>query len=408
MSLLILFAPVKILLQHSEDEWASILGRDFLVYSDMDGKELLLEKFPTLYSSFRLYENFSESAIVELEALAAAKKFGARAVIALAEVDLLRVARIKDRLHGSMTRYEESTLLYRDKFLMKQRLAQHGIAINPMSIVSSACDVQDFVERYGYPIVVKPRDGRGSGGVCVLHNNIELHEYLQNQNGTTFLNLMVEKYINAPLLNVNGLYVNGRPIIISPVRSTVTCLDFMAGQSLGFQMLSLHNPLHKRCVELTRRIVEHALPPLGTMMFHLEVFIDGDEIVVCEIACRLGGCSVNQELTEAFGINPRFTLIDAEMGGESLLLKEITQPLRLLGQLNIPPSSGTLIDFPERVELPFIRYCSLTARKGADYTGMKFTNGEIVSAIVEGDSEEQVTAHLSLVDKWVRDKSVWE
>jgi hypothetical protein len=364
--------------------------------------------FPNLYASFRFYKDYSDSPIVEMDALAEAKRLGTKVVIALAEVDLLRVARIKDRLNGSMTCYEESTLLYRDKFLMKQRLAQHGIAINPMSVIASACGLQDFIEQYGYPVVVKPRDGRGSGGVCILLDDFNLREYLQAQETTTFHNLMVEKYIDAPLLNVNGLYVDGQPIIISPVRSTVTCLDFLAGQSLGFQMLSQKNPLHERCVTLTRNIIERALPPLGTMMFHLEVFFDGNNLTVCEIACRLGGCSVNQELTEAFGINPRLTLIEAEKGGDASSLKELVLPLRLLGQLNIPPGSGKLIDVPESIDLPFVRYCSITAKIGADYTLMSLTNGEIISTIVDGGSEDEVADNLRLVDKWVRDRTVWE
>ncbi|MGE8180006.1 ATP-grasp domain-containing protein [Pseudomonas fluorescens] len=408
MNPVILFAPAKILLQHSEAEWLSVLGNNSLIYSDLSAKELLTQQFPALTSALRLYANFNDSGVVELDALAAAKELGTNTLVALAEVDLLRVARIKDRLSGSTTRYEEMTLLYRDKFLMKQKLAEHGIRINPMAVVRSACEINDFAEQYGFPIVVKPRDGRGSGGVSVLHDDAELRSYLHEQDSTTLHNLMVEKYIDASLLNVNGLYIDGRPVIISPVRSTVTCLDFLDGKSLGFQMLAEHNPLHQQCVKLTRRIVEQALPRLSTMLFHLEVFLDGEDLVVCEIACRLGGCSVNQELTDAYGLNPRLTLIDAERGGKAASLKELIKPRRLLGQLNVPPRTGKLIEYPAHIDLPFIRYCSVTAKKGADYAGMKLTNGEIVSAIVEGDSEEGVSDHLAQLDRWIRDAFIWE
>jgi hypothetical protein len=403
----ILFSPAKILLQHSEQEWLNVLGNNSLIYSDLSAKAALDQQFPTLSESFRLYPNFNESALVELDALAAARALGTHTVVALAEVDLLRVARIKDRLNGSRTRYEAMTLLYRDKFLMKQRLAEHGIRINPMAMVGSACEINDFIEQYGYPVVVKPRDGRGSGGVRVLRDVDGLRDYLQQQDGTTLHNLMVEKYLDAPLLNVNGLYINGNPVIISPVRSTITCLDFLDGQSLGFQMLAESNPLHAQCVKLTRSIIEQALPNLGTLLFHLEVFLDGDDLIVCEIACRLGGCCINQELTEAYGLNPRLTLIDAERGGKSASLKSLLPPRHLLGQLNVPPRTGKLIDFPASIDLPFIRYYTVTAKKGTDYSGMQMTNGEIVSAIVEGNSEKEVSDHLAQFDSWVRDTFVW-
>lgn len=408
MKPVILFAPPKILLQHSEAEWLSVLGSNCLIYSDLSAREVLTQQFPVLTSALRLYANFNDSGVVELDALAAAKQLGTNTLVALAEVDLLRVARIKDRLSGSTSRFEEMTLLYRDKFLMKQRLAEHGIRINPMAVVRSACEINDFAEQYGFPVVVKPRDGRGSGGVRVLHDDAELRDYLHEQHSTTLHNLMIEKYIDASLLNVNGLYIGGRPVIISPVRSTVTCLDFLDGKSLGFQMLAEDNPLHQRCVKLTRLIVEQVLPQLGTMLFHLEVFFDGQDLVVCEIACRLGGCSVNQELTEAYGLNPRLTLIDAVRGGKAASLNELIKPQRLLGQLNIPPRTGKLIEYPEHIDLPFIRYCSITAKKGKDYAGMKLTNGEIVSAIVEGDSEETVSDYLMQLDSLVSDTFIWE
>ncbi|NBA95040.1 acetyl-CoA carboxylase biotin carboxylase subunit family protein [Pseudomonas sp. R5(2019)] len=408
MKPVVLFAPEKILLQHTEDEWLSVLGTHSLIYSDQSAKDCLTTKFPALAPAFRLYTHFNDSLLVELDALAAAKALGTNTIVALAEVDLLRVARIKDRLSGFVTRYEEMTLLYRDKFLMKQKLAEHGIRVNPMSVVRSACEINDFIEQYGYPVVVKPRDGRGSSGVRLLRENTDLLGYLQEQTGTTLHNLMIEKYINAPLLNVNGLYVNGRPVIISPVRSTVTCLDFLDGKSLGFQMLAESNPLYQRCVKLTRDIVEHALPRLGTMLFHLEIFLDGESLIVCEIACRLGGCSVNQELSEAFGINPRLTLIDAERGGPAARVNKLIKPRRLLGQLNIPPRTGKLVEFPAHIDLPFIRYHSVTAKKGAEYSGMTMTNGEIVSAIIEGNSEKAVSDNLDKLDSWVAEQFIWE
>lgn len=403
----ILFAPAKILLQHAETAWLEVLGDRSLIYSDLAARDVLHARFPGLSHMFRLYERFNDSARVELDALADARALHTDAVIALAEVDLLRAARIRDRL-DSGGGHEAATLRYRDKFLMKQRLAERGIRINPMAAVRSACEIDDFIERYGYPVVVKPRDGRGSGGVRVLRDRPALLAYLAEQDGTTFHNLMVEKFLDAPLLNVNGLYINGKPIIVSPVRSTVTCLDFLGGESLGFQMLDAGNPLRDACVELTRNIVEHALPRIPTMLFHLEVFLDGDELVVCEIACRLGGCSVNQELTAAYGIDPRMTLIDALRGGKSSSLTQSIEAKYLLGQLNIPPRAGTLRDFPEQIELPFIRYCAVTAKKGMTYSGMQMTNAEIVSAIVDGDSEQTVSRHLAALDDWVRNTFVWD
>ena len=408
MDPIILFAPIKILLQHSEDEWLSSLGGDSLIYSDRQGEGTLRELFPKMRGMFRLFDNYSDSPLIELDALSEARRLNIKIVVALAEVDLLRAARVRDRLNDSLTCYERTTLFYRDKFMMKQCLAQHGIRVMPMSVVNSACELDDFLKRHEFPVVIKPRDGRGSGGVKVLKSRADVTTYLQEQPGTTFFNLMVEKYIDAPLLNVNGLYINGAPIIISPVRSTITCLDFLEGESLGLQMLSPSNPLHGRCIELTRTIIERALPQLQNMLFHLEIFVDGEDLIVCEIACRLGGCSVNQELKEAYGIDSRLALISAERGGPALSKRDMIKPKRLVGQLNMPPSKGRLTALPDRITLPFIRYCLVTAKKGETYSGMALTNGEILSAIVEGENEDAVSANLMQLDSWARSEFVWD
>lgn len=408
MRSLILLAPAKILLQHREEEWLGALGSDSLIFTDATHTSELISHFPCMASTFHFYKNFNENAAVELDALGLAQKKRNPLVIALAEADLLRAARINDRLQSPNSNLEYATLLYRDKYLMKRRLAESGIKIAPMATVRSPCDIADFIQRFEYPVVLKPRDGRGSGGVKVIRDKNALQNWLHEQPHSSFKSLMIEKYLDAPLLNVNGLYLDYHPIIISPVRSTITCLQFLEGRSLGFQMLSRENPLHAKCIELTRKIIERALPRFKNMLFHLEVFNHNNELVVCEIACRLGGCSVNEELREAFKVDARLSLIKSERLGKPALETRLVEPVQLVGQLNVPPRSATLVDHPKAIDLPFIRHHKITAKKGNAYSSMQLTNGEIVTAIVAGKDEDEVSKNLASLDQFVATNFIWD
>lgn len=408
MRSVILLAPAKILLQHSEKDWLNTLGSDSRIFTDVANASEINQHLPNMASALHFYKNFNENAVVELDVLGLAKQLNNPLVIALAEADLLRAARINDRLQGQGSALESATLLYRDKYLMKRRLAERGIQIAPMATVTSPCEIDDFIQRYDYPVVVKPRDGRGSGGVTVLKDNQSLQIWLTSQPQSSFHNLLIEKFIDAPLLNVNGLYLENQPIIISPVRSTITCLKFLEGRSLGFQMLSKENPLHAECMELTRRIIERALPRIKNMLFHLEIFHHNNELIVCEIACRLGGCSVNEELREAFNIDARLSLIKTERLGTPSQEIRLLEPMRLVGQLNVPPKNATLIEHPDTLDLPFIRHYKISAKKGKTYSKMQLTNGEIVTAIVSGKDEREVAKHLNSLDQHVADEFIWE
>ncbi|MBF8740605.1 ATP-grasp domain-containing protein [Pseudomonas guariconensis] len=408
MRSVILLAPAKILLQHSEEDWLSTLGNDSLIFTDVANASEIDAHLPNMASALHFYKNFNENAAVELDVLGLAKQLQNPLVIALAEADLLRAARINDRLQGQGSALESATLLYRDKYLMKRRLAENGIQIAPMATVTSPCEINDFIQRYDYPVVVKPRDGRGSGGVTVIKDKPSLHNWLEKQPQSSFHNLMIEKFIDAPLLNVNGLYLENQPIIISPVRSTITCLQFLEGKSLGFQMLSRKNPLHAKCTKLTRKIIEQALPRIKNMLFHLEIFHHNNELIVCEIACRLGGCSVNEELREAFNIDARLSLIRTERLGTPSQETRLLEPVRLVGQLNIPPKAATLVERPNALELPFIRHYKISAKKEKTYSNMQLTNGEIVTAIVSGNDENEVSRNLQVLDQHVANAFIWK
>ena len=73
-------------------------------------------------------------------------------------------------------------------------------------------------------------------------------------------------------------------------------------------------PLHRKLIAYTKYLAEEVFPTEENALLHLEVFVDKDNnIIFGELACRLGGCFVNEELGAAFGLDPRMTWLKASL-----------------------------------------------------------------------------------------------
>jgi biotin carboxylase len=402
---LIVFCPPKIILQHRAEDWSVALGREGVLLSCASrAQEIAAHLGDTV--RYQLFDNFNDNALVEIDVYEIARELHAPLCVALAEIDVLRVARINDRL-GISVGAQERAMFYRDKFLMKQRTRECGFAIAEMATISNATEAVRFSDLHGFPVVIKPRDGRGSNGVVVLRDMAQMRDWLLGQISTTFHNLMIEKYVRGSHYIVNGLYIEGRPILVSPVRVMTSALDFLGGKSHDLHMLDAHNPMRDRLVDYARALVERVLPSEPTMLFHLELFVDeNDEIVLCEIASRLGGVFFNQEITHAWGIDPRMAFLRA-LHDPAYRPEPMTEPLRMVGHISIPPRVGLLRDVPRDCPLGGVLEYRISAEKMTSYSNMKFTNSEILNAIVAGQNEAELRDMLYQVEQWFHDSCDW-
>lgn len=59
------------------------------------------------------------------------------------------------------------------------------------------------------------------------------------------------------------------------------------------------------------------------------------------------------------------------------------------------------------MSVTFVINYRATGVVGRHYDVMKLTNGEIVSAIVEGESSREIEEHLAMLTQWVIDNTHW-
>ena len=92
---------------------------------------------------------------------------------ATVEAHILPTANVREKcgIPGTSVR---SAFLCRDKPAMKEALREAGLPCAISDGVSSVADVEAFVERVGYPIILKPRDAAGAAGTYRVTDDAEL------------------------------------------------------------------------------------------------------------------------------------------------------------------------------------------------------------------------------------------
>jgi hypothetical protein len=175
-------------------------------------------------------------------------------------------------------------------------------------------------------------------------------------------------------------------------------------------MLSDENPIKNKVIDFTLDLLDRALPMPKNGLFHVEIFhTQDDQLLLCEAACRLGGCIVNDEIRMAYGVDIRLEYAKTQCieNYQSPLLDNPMPKGRLMGQLNIPPIKGVLQQLPELCPYDWVEFYKLNGILGKSYDKMAFTNGEIVSFLASGESENQLQNRFYELVNWFGKSTIW-
>lgn len=344
------------------------------------------------------FPDYRTNGNVERTALELARRVRFDAVVARAEPDVLRAGRLRQLL-GTPGQDFASARAFRDKHVMKQLVDAAGIAVPAFAPVDSALDVLAFVDRYGLPVVVKPRLGSGSLGVTVVRTRADLESLLTS--GVEDRGLLVEAFVPGEMYVVDGLVVNSRIVTVHPSRYLNDCLSFQRGEFLGNRLLAADNPLRPGLERFAEGVLD-ALPTPEVTTFHLEVFVSpAGELVFCEIASRTGGARINQTLDCIRGVNLDRLWFDAQLGRpvEAHALRGEPDP-RLGGHLLLYPGVGRLCRLPSRPPQPYVLAQRLGGQVGDRHSG-GYKSGDFLAAyVVAGPSETAVDARLHELSCW--------
>ena len=208
------------------------------------------------------------------------------AIVALKEDDLLVAAQLRQEWGCAGLRAAQ-LLPYRDKLTMAGTVAGAGLAVPAFASVRNAAAVRAFGDRYGWPVIVKPRIGSSSAGVSRLDGPADLRHLDFESHGP----LMAQAFDARQIYHVDG-YFDGAAL--GPYRASRyvnTCLGFRAGDALG--------SVEEDDAGLARAIGAFSARVLAALsdrptVFHLELFVDRDrgDCAFLEVGARAGGAEI--------------------------------------------------------------------------------------------------------------------
>ena len=201
-------------------------------------------------------------------------------------------------------------------------------------------------------------------------------------------------------------------VYLVPSKYFNNTLSFKQGQSGGSVQIGENDNLYSKIENYTNKLLKGLHTPKN-YLFHLEVFSNGKEIVLCEIASRLGGGRILQEIEAEFGFSPVKELLKLELNKPSQINKNSryhTQKIR--GVLLVIPGEGKLVKLPEGVpnKIPFkgvFDYYQY-AKIGQIYSGANSSITAIAAICVVGNDSQQVFETLNNIDKWFHENTTYE
>ncbi|MBC2879510.1 MULTISPECIES: ATP-grasp domain-containing protein [Streptomyces] len=322
-------------------------------------------------------------------------------VLTTAEIDVVRAARARER-HGLPGQSVESALAYRDKYRMKRLAARGGVPVAPMARVRDTDGVRSFAARHGFPVVVKPADGGGSVGVRVLRDASAAARLPAGEG------LLVERFVDGVVCHVDGLMAGGRVLHAVASRYLHSNLDTaVRGLPSVSGMLPADEPVAKRLCAAAADTVAALPPVVEVTAFHAEFFHTPDDgIVLCEIACRPGGCGIPQAYELTTGVQPYAAQLRGQAGRISGV--EVAGGRPRHGWAWFPPRAGVLRCLPASCPLPgTVRYTAC-GRVGARYRGPASSTDRVAELVFRVDDARPLEDVLREVDDWWAGAVRWE
>lgn len=211
------------------------------------------------------------------------------------EVMVLTAARLRERL-GVPGMSLDTVRGFRDKQLMKERVAAAGLRVPRSARVRTSVEAHEAAARLGFPLVLKPISGAGSADTYEVGSGKELEQVLAKTQHVREASL--EEFIDGEEFTFDTVCINGRPAFINVAQYLPKPLIARTNEWISpviTTVRDLNQPALTDGVALGRRVLD-ALH-MGSGFTHMEWFKKpSGEVVFGEIGCRPGGAHLVDQM----------------------------------------------------------------------------------------------------------------
>ena len=206
---------------------------------------------------------------------------------ATVEAHIMPAAHVREAagIPGTSTR---TAYLCRDKPAMKEVLRQGGVPCAESTAADSADEVRAFIERVGYPVILKPRDGAGASGASRIESDGELEPALRALGHGR--SIAVEEFIEGHEGFFDTLTLRGRVVHEFATHYYPNVLEAMRTRWISPQFLTtnrIDTPGYDEVKVMAQKVV--TLLGIETSATHREWFSGAKGLKFSEIGCRPPG-----------------------------------------------------------------------------------------------------------------------
>ncbi len=315
-------------------------------------------------------------------------------VMTLANDVPLTVARVAAALGlpGNTVRTGE---IASDKLLMKRVFEAAGVPVPPYRPVASPDEVREAIEAWGYPVVVKPVDGRGARGVLRLTPEVDVDwAFARAREISDRGEVLAEKFVPGLQLSTESMVYRGRCYTASWSERNYENLARFAPYIIEDGGV-LPATLSPRMAAAVDDVVARAARAMGVTDGPVkgDIVLGPDGPVVIELAARLsGGYLCTDQIPLARGVDLVRQTIKVRLG-EPLDPSDLAPEHRCyIGVRHFFPPPGrvtSVTGFEELLEEPWVVKAGLYTGPGdvveptSDHTkraGFVFTRAETAAA----------------------------
>jgi len=216
-------------------------------------------------------------------------------VLANWEPLVILAARLRERW-GMPGMSVDTVTGFRDKQLMKERVAAAGLRVPRSRRVRTETETRAAAEEFGYPLIVKPIAGAGSADTYKAESAAELDEILVKMRGVG--EASCEEYIEGEEFTFDTVCIGGKPAYENvaqylPKPIEMRSLEWVSPVIITVRDMKL--PKIQGGIALGRKVLD-ALR-MGTGFTHMEWFLTPKgEAVFGEIGCRPGGAHIVDQM----------------------------------------------------------------------------------------------------------------
>ncbi|MEU7137071.1 hypothetical protein [Streptomyces sp. NPDC046261] len=308
------------------------------------------------------------------------------------EYDLERCARIRQDL-GIPGQSPASALSFRDKVVMKQ-VASRTVATARFARLEAFADLTDFIGECDYPVVVKPVKQGGSRDIVVLRGEDDLVAFSRR---LWREDLMVEEFVEGQMYHVDAVLADGYRFVASS-RYLRSCLGVFSGHNNGSLQLRPEEKFARRLEEFFDRVLE-AFDTPECSAYHLEVFHTPDgELVLCEIASRVGGDRIPALTRATYGVDLH-TAVLRQSCGLPVEAPPSAPPAQVHGSVSILPQ-GRPVRAPGRPPFDWVHHYEVNEQLAPDAVTL-YSASHLCFVIVRGADSAQVEERLYEAEAWL-------